>query len=244
MAAITGRIHSLETCGMVDGPGLRFVAFLQGCPLRCLYCHNPDSWRPDRGTEMTSEEVVNEAWKYRTWMKTSGGGITLSGGEPLFQPDFTLDIIRRAHKKGLTIALDTSGCVSLSKTKDCLDEADLILLDIKTALPGRHKQLTGIEALQPQKTLEYLKEINKPLWVRHVVVPGLTDDSDSLSAMRELLLDLPSLEKFELLPFHKMGEEKWAQEGLRYSLTDTPAPGKDFMENIRTGFEKCGIPME
>ena len=171
MEPVNGRIHSLESCGMVDGPGLRFVAFLQGCPLRCLYCHNPDSWNPRGGLQMSSLELVEEAWQYRTWMNSSGGGITLSGGEPLYQPEFVLDIIRRAHKKGMTVALDTSGFGCLEKTRECLDEADLILLDIKSPLPEAHKNLTGIRADQPRATLEYLKAIEKPLWIRHVVVP-------------------------------------------------------------------------
>ena len=235
MEALTGRIHLLESCGMVDGPGLRFVAFLQGCPLRCLYCHNPDSWKPKGGREMTSEELVEEAWKYRTWMRSSGGGITLSGGEPLFQSEFTLDVIRRAHKKGMTVALDTSGFGKLEKIQSCLDEADLILMDVKTALAEKHQGLTGVPADQPLKTLEYLKSINKPLWIRHVVVPGLTDSEESLQALKELLLKIPSLEKFEFLPFHKMGEEKWAQEGLKYNLTETPSPENEFMNRINRG---------
>ena len=243
MNPVIGRIHLLESCGMVDGPGLRFVAFLQGCPLRCLYCHNPDSWKPKGGREMSSEDLVEEAWKYRTWMKASGGGITLSGGEPLFQPEFTLDVIRRAHKKGMTVALDTSGYGNLKKTKDCLDEADLILLDVKTALTAAHKGLTGIDADQPRATLDYLKSIGKPLWIRHVVVPGLTDGEESLRALKDLLMDIPSLEKFEFLPFHKMGEEKWAQEGIPYKLTDTPSPSKAFIEKIWREFSDAGIPM-
>lgn len=244
MKPLTGRIHLLESCGMVDGPGLRFVAFLQGCPLRCLYCHNPDSWKPGGGRAMSSEDLVEEAWKYRTWMRSSGGGITLSGGEPLFQPEFTLDVIRRAHKKGMTVALDTSGYGRLEKTRACLDEADLILLDVKTAVREAHGDLTGIRADQPRTTLEYLKSINKPLWIRHVLVPGLTDGEESLKALKDLLLDIPSLEKFEFLPFHKMGEEKWAQEGLNYSLKDTPSPNNAFMERLIREFGEAGIPME
>ncbi len=243
MEPVKGRIHLLESCGMVDGPGLRFVAFLQGCPLRCLYCHNPDSWRPRGGREMSSEELVEEAWKYRTWMQASGGGITLSGGEPLYQPEFTLDVIRRARKKGMTVALDTSGYGKLERTRDCLDEADLILLDIKTALPSQHKGLTGHPADQMRTTLDYLKSIAKPMWIRHVVVPGLTDGTESLEALKTLLLDVPSLERFEFLPFHKMGEDKWIQEGLSYTLTETPSPSRAFIETLWREFADAGIPM-
>lgn len=192
---------------------------------------------------MTSEEVVNEAWKYRTWMMTSGGGITLSGGEPLVQSDFVLDIIRRAHSKKISVALDTSGYGNLSRTHSCLDEADLVLLDIKTALPEKHKNLTGISAEQPLATLAYLKEIKKPLWIRHVIVPGLTDGKENLAALKKLLMDIPFLERFEFLPFHKMGEGKWAQLGAPYTLTDTQPPEEGFIEEISREFARAGIPM-
>jgi pyruvate formate lyase activating enzyme len=192
---------------------------------------------------MTSEEVVEEAWKYRTWMNTSGGGITLSGGEPLFQPEFTLDIIRRAHKKKMKVAIDTSGFGNLSQTGACLEEADLILLDIKTPLTDLHKELTGIKADQPRATLEYLKKIGKPMWIRHVVVPGITDREKNLTELKNRLMNIPTLEKFEFLPFHKMGEEKWEQEGLPYSLGNTPAPENSFMDAIIKEFSDAGIPM-
>ncbi len=244
MQPVSGRIHSFETCGMVDGPGLRFVAFLQGCPLRCLYCHNPDSWKAKGGRIMTSEEVVDEAWKYRSWMQSSGGGITLSGGEPLFQAEFSLDIIRRAHQKGMSVALDTSGFGDIAHTGGCLKEADLILLDIKTALIERHRELTGIRAKQPRATLAYLKSIGKPMWVRHVVIPGYTDNRENLDALKQMLKDIPSLEKFEFLPFHKIGETKWEQEGIPYKLVDTSAPTKDFIKDIIGEFKAAGIPMD
>ncbi len=243
MTAVKGRIHSIETGGMVDGPGLRFVVFLQGCPLRCLYCHNPDTWKRGGGREVSSEEIVSEAWKYRTWMDASGGGITLSGGDPLFQPEFTLDIIRRAHKKKMAVALDTAGHASLEAVRECLDEADLILLDIKAASAGLNKRVTGQLPDRNREILDYLKKINKDMWIRHVVVPGLTDGEEDLNALLSLLKEIPSLKRFELLPFHKMGEEKWGQEGLPYRLGDTPIPSREFMEITRRRFIEAGIPM-
>lgn len=240
---VKGRIHSFESCGMVDGPGLRFIAFLQGCPLRCLYCHNPDSWNFSGGLEMTSAQVVEEAWKYRTWMKTSGGGMTLSGGEPLAQRDFTLDILQRARRKNIHTAIDTSGLCILEKTKPCLDEADLVIMDIKSANPLVHKNLTGIDQDGPLATLDYLKSIEKPLWLRHVLVPGLTDSPEDLENLKKLLLDVPNLKRFELLPFHKMGEEKWAQEGIPYTLTETPSPEKEDVQRIFEDFMAAGIPI-
>jgi pyruvate formate lyase activating enzyme len=243
MAEVSGRIHSIETGGMVDGPGLRFVVFLQGCPLRCQYCHNPDTWKKSGGRETTSSEIVWEACKYRTWMETSGGGITLTGGEPLFQPEFTLDIIRKAHEKGLHVALDTSGFAPAAKARACLEEADLILLDIKAASPLLHKRVTGVESHPIRDNLEFLKRIGKPLWIRHVVVPGLTDEEKDLDALLELVKSIPSLEKLELLPFYKMGEDKWKEEGIPYSLTDTPVPAKEFMSDLRERFSREGIPL-
>jgi len=192
---------------------------------------------------MTSQELVEEAWKYRTWMNASGGGITLSGGEPLLQAEFTLDVIEKAHKKGMTVALDTSGFGDWDSIKPCLDKADLILLDIKTTVLSRHKVLTGVPADQPLRTLDYLKSISKPLWIRHVVVPGLTDDRENLDRLKEILLTVPSLEKFEFLPFHKMGEEKWALEGLEYKLKDTPVPEAEFIRSITEEFKEAGIPL-
>ncbi|OQY34440.1 MAG: pyruvate formate-lyase 1-activating enzyme [Spirochaetaceae bacterium 4572_59] len=241
--AVLGRVHSFESCGMVDGPGIRFVVFLQGCPLRCLFCHNPDSWKGSGGQQMSAIDVVNEAGKYKTWMQTSGGGITLSGGEPLAQVDFTLDIIRKAHRKNIHVALDTSGYGKLERIRPCLDEADLILLDIKTVNPFLHKSLTGVDASTPRETLEYLKKIGKPLWIRHVLVPGLTDKPSDLEDLLQLLKTLPDLKRFDLLPFHKMGEEKWESEGLEYKLKETPAPNPDFIEAVKVRFRQEGIPM-
>jgi len=243
MEPIKGRIHSIETCGMVDGPGLRFVAFLQGCPLRCKYCHNPDTWNYQGGQEMTARELVEEAARYKTWMQTSGGGITLSGGEPLLQPEFTLEVIRLAHQRKMTVALDTSGFGSLSRIKECLDEVDLVLLDIKTAVPEEYKALTGVSADKPLATLEYLKEIGKPVWVRHVVVPGLTDHRENLEALKHLLMDMTNLEKLEFLPFHKMGEDKWDQMGKAYTLKNTPTPEQSFMDQLQQEFIRAGLPM-
>lgn len=240
---VTGRIHSFESCGMVDGPGLRFVAFLQGCPLRCLYCHNPDSWRFGAGREISSEELVREAWKYRQWHVSSGGGMTLSGGEPLAQPDFVRDVIARAHKKNIHVAIDTSGFGSPDAVRPCLDAADLVILDVKTADAALHKSLTGVPAAAPMATMNYLKETGKPMWVRHVLVPGLTDNSDHLDALKNMLAGFTNLQRFELLPFHKMGEEKWEQEGLNYTLSDTPAPDAAEVDRIRRLFQDAGIPV-
>ncbi|MCG8454143.1 MAG: pyruvate formate-lyase-activating protein [Spirochaetales bacterium] len=242
-APVMGRVYSFESCGMVDGPGLRFVAFLQGCPLRCLYCHNPDSWERSGGLEMSSAQVVAEARKYKTWMDSSGGGLTVSGGEPLAQPLFTEDILKRAHALGISTALDTSGFAPLEKAKACLDAADLVILDIKAAGSPLHRKVCGSGDALPLEVLEYLKSQGKRLWIRHVVVPGLTDAQEDLERLIPLLQGIPCLERFELLPFHKMGEEKWVDVKEDYQLSDTPAPQDEFMDKLRQHFREAGIPV-
>ncbi|WP_037571078.1 pyruvate formate-lyase-activating protein [Spirochaeta cellobiosiphila] len=237
-----GRILTYESLGMVDGPGLRFIAFLQGCPLRCLYCHNPDSWSPKGGRLVDSEDVVAEAMKYRNWM-TGGGGLTLSGGEPLMQPEFTKAILDRTREKGIHTALDTSGFGPLHKTKPVLASADLILFDIKTMNEDLHKKLTGVDQNQTFPALDYLVEINKPLWVRHVLVPGLTDNESDLIALRDKLLKLPNLKRFDLLPFHKMGEEKWEEVNRKYTLKDTQTPLPEQVAKINSIFTEAGLPV-
>ncbi len=244
MDAVEGRIHSFESCGMVDGPGLRFIVFLQGCPLRCLYCHNPDSWTCSAGTFMSSREVVERASKYRQWMRASGGGLTLSGGEPLAQSRFTLDILRRARKKGIHSALDTSGYGKLSEIKAPLNETDLVIMDIKTVNPDLCPHLCGIPLEAPLKTLDYLVSIQKSLWLRHVVVPGLTDKTEDLEALLNLVRDIPNLQRFEFLPFHKMGEEKWDEEKQHYTLKNTPPPQEEFIRFWQKKFQKAGIPLQ
>ncbi len=243
MKDIEGYIHSFESGGMVDGPGLRFVAFLQGCPLRCLYCHNPDSWKFKTGRRMTAGELVAEAMKYKMWMDSSGGGITLSGGEALSQADFAEAIFRVASSRGIHGCLDTSGFGPLSRTARALDAADLVILDIKAADGDLHKRLTGVDLDPVLATLKYLTEQKKPLWIRHVVAPGLTDRREDLEKLLLLVKAVPTLQRFEFLPFHKLGEPKWAEEGLRYTLSQTPVPEPVFMEELRSWFTSEGLPL-
>ncbi len=244
MDAVEGRIHSFESCGMVDGPGLRFIVFLQGCPLRCLYCHNPDSWAYSGGSVMSSHEVVEMASRYRQWMNSSGGGITLSGGEPLAQSQFTLAILKQARKRGMHTALDTSGYGKLSEIREVLDEADLVIMDIKTPNAELCPRLCKIPLAVPLETLDYLVSIKKPLWLRHVVVPGLTANDEDLESLMNLVKGISSLERFEFLPFHKMGEEKWENENLVYTLKDTHPPDPAFISAWQERFREAGIPVE
>lgn len=239
-----GKIHSIETCGTVDGPGLRTVIFLQGCPLRCIYCHNPDTWLLKDGKTESSDNIIKEVTKYRSYIKFSGGGITLSGGEPLMQPDFATDIILKCKKENIHTAIDTSGCIYNDKTKKLLKETDLILLDIKAADEETYKQITSHEIDSLKQTIAYINDINKPLWVRHVVVPGITDSDKHLNNMLKLLKSLSSLEKLELLPFHKMGEYKWENSHIKYTLDTVLPPEKTKMDKISAFFAKNGINMQ
>ena len=218
---VKGRIHSVETFGAVDGPGIRYVVFVQGCPMRCLYCHNPDSWDFGGGTETDSETVVADIIKNKAFYKK--GGVTISGGEPLSQPEFAADILRRCKKEGLHTAVDTSGAAGLEKAKPVLDAADLLLLDVKTADERLAKELTGRSTENVTQILQYCSENNIPCIIRHVLVPDITLNEDGLEKLAKYLKGFSCVKGVELLPFHKMGESKCKGLGLDYRLEATPA---------------------
>jgi pyruvate formate lyase activating enzyme len=217
-------MHSVETCGTVDGPGIRFVVFLQGCPARCQYCHNPDTWNMQDGKDITVEELMQDVVKYRSYMQFSGGGITVTGGEPLMQPLFVMELFKACRAAGIHTALDTSGLLNWQVHKEVFDYTDLVLLDVKCIEPEQHKTLTGRSNQDSLALLEYLAEINKPVWVRHVLVPGITADEALLQKTAEHLAPFANIEKVEILPFHKLGEFKWDELGLDFPLKDTPIP--------------------
>jgi len=219
---IRGRIHSVETFGTVDGPGVRYVVFLQGCALRCKFCHNPDTWQRTCGKEVDSEVMIREVVSYRSFIRS--GGFTISGGEPLLQSDFTEDVLLRARAEHIHTAVDTAGSVPLDHSRQALAAADLILLDIKSIDDGQCWSLTGRGNAETLATLEYLEEIGKPVWLRHVLVPGWTLDVRLLSKLADHLAPFRCIEQVELLPFHKMGEYKWKELGYRYALLGTPEP--------------------
>ena len=233
MAEIKGRIHSFESCGTVDGPGIRFVVFMQGCPLRCKYCHNADTWATYGGKMYTPQEIVNEIIKYKSYMKFSGGGVTFTGGEPLLQPDFLREVFTLCKKQGISIALDTSGFLYSERTKDVIDMVDLVLLDIKNFDPDVYKKVTSVSLEPTLKMLEHLREKNIEVWVRYVLVPGLTDNLDAIEKMALHLKEFPNLSRIELLPFHKMGEFKWEELGLPYELQDTETPEPELVDKVR-----------
>ena len=172
MEGVTGRVHSFESFGTLDGPGVRFVVFLQGCPLRCRYCHNPDTWELGGGMEISSAEVVGKIESCRNFIRS--GGVTLSGGEPLMQPEFARDILERCARAGFHTALDTAGSVPLERSRPVIDRADLLLLDIKALNPALCRELTGRDNRNTLATLDYCEETARPVWIRHVLVPGFT----------------------------------------------------------------------
>ncbi len=227
-----GRIHSLESFGTVDGPGIRFVVFMQGCPLRCQFCHNPDTWDVNKGTEYTPDDLMEEILKYKSYMDYSGGGVTFTGGEPLLQADFILEVSKMCKNGGISVTIDTSGFIFNDTVEELMNYTDLVLLDIKNYDPVVYKNVTGVSLSPTLKFLEFLKEINKATWIRYVVVPQLTDNLDSVRKLSEHLDDYPNVERIELLAFHKMGEYKWKELGLDYKLTDTKEPSRELMEEV------------
>ena len=218
MASTTGRIHSIETFGTVDGPGIRYIVFLQGCPLRCRYCHNRDTWDTTKGIVKSAEEIIQDVVKYKTYFDASGGGLTLSGGEPTLQVEFSTALFRLAKEKNIHTCLDTSGYTEISKIKKLLEFTDLVLLDIKHTDPKTSTWLTGHDSNNAIKLARYLSERNIPIWLRHVLVPGVTDDKENIIALAKLIRSLTNIEKFEFLPYHTMGVYKWKELDGEYGL--------------------------
>ena len=235
--SVIGRIHSLESFGTVDGPGIRFVVFLQGCPLRCQFCHNPDTWEVHKGTEYTAEQLFDEIIKYKSYMDFSGGGVTFTGGEPLLQAEFILEVCKKLKEQGISIAIDTSGFVWNDTVREVLEYTDLVLLDIKNYDPTVYEAVTGVPLAPTLKLLNYLREQKLDTWIRYVLVPGLTDNLDSVRKLSEHLDGYPNVVKIELLPFHKMGEYKWKELGLTYTLSETKEPEKALMQEVKEIFE-------
>lgn len=227
---MTGRVHSYETFGAVDGPGIRFIVFLQGCPMRCLYCHNPDTWDPSGGTEATVDEIVAKVRSYRGFYRD--GGVTISGGEPLLQHEFVYALTEALHAEGFHVAIDTSGIIPLDICKKAVDAADMLLLDIKSANAELAGRITGApECFRREKELlDYCEKVGKRVWIRHVAVPGLTLEEGLLRELSEFFSRYKCIERIEPLPFHKLGEHKW--ESGCYQLSATAAPGKEEMAMV------------
>lgn len=240
-SGLQGFVHSIERCASVDGPGLRMVVFLAGCPLNCQYCHNPDTQKMKTGTLHTVEEVLEEIRPYIPFLEQNGGGVTLSGGEPLAQPEFTRALLAGVKEMGLSTALDTSGYMGKMADDDLLALVDLVLLDIKSGLPETFKTTTGVDLAPTIAFANRLKEMNKPVWVRFVLVPGLTDAPENVKALGEIIAALPNVKRVEVLPFHKMGETKWREMNRDYKLYETPEPTPALIAKTLNTLRTAGV---
>ncbi|MGN1269802.1 MAG: pyruvate formate-lyase-activating protein [Clostridia bacterium] len=223
------RIHSFESFGTVDGPGIRFVIFMQGCALKCKFCHNRDSWDLCGGMEYTLEELLSKVKRYKSYFMPSGGGVTISGGEPLLQQDFLIELLTALKKEKIHTAIDTSGNFAITdKMKQIIDLADLFLLDIKCINDEICKDLVGVSNKKELNFARYLSDIGKPMWIRQVLVPGITDKEEDLLKLKEFIHSLNSVEKVEILPYHDLGRFKWESLGFTYPLADVaPATTQD-----------------
>ncbi|MBQ3505674.1 MAG: pyruvate formate lyase-activating protein [Clostridia bacterium] len=235
---MVGHIHSFESFGTVDGPGVRYVVFLQGCPLRCKYCHNPDTWSAG-GEERTAESVATQALRYKNYFGDKGG-VTVTGGEPLLQIDFVIELFTLLKAKGVHTCVDTSGITFqadkpeiLEKHKKLLEVTDLFLLDIKHIDDKACKELTGQSNAHTLAFAKFLSDNGKKMWIRQVLVPNITDDDESLQRTRAFIDTLETVEKVEVLPYHTMGVVKYEKLGLEYPLADVKAPTKERVLNAK-----------
>ena len=247
---LLGRVHSVETFGSVDGPGIRFLIFLKGCSMRCRYCHNPDTWDPETDDLRTADELLTQAMRYRSYWGREGG-ITVSGGEALLQIDFLTELFRKAKAKGIHTCLDTSGQPFtrrepfFSKFAELMKYTDLLLFDLKQIDDTKHRELTGRTNRNILDCARYLSDIGKPIWVRHVLVPGVTDNDDDLHALRAFIDTLQNVKRVEVLPYHAMGTYKWEQLGIPYTLKDVSAPSEERVRNAEHILTAPGIcPVE
>lgn len=213
---VMGRIHSFESMGLVDGPGIRNVVFLQGCKLRCAYCHNPDTWKTNSGTEISSEELINKIIRFKPYF-TNGGGVTFSGGDPLLQPEFLLEMLKLCKQNGIHTAIDTAG-YGFGNYEEILKYTDLVLLDIKHVDDAGYKNLTGHSKKGFDEFLDAVQQSNTNLWIRHVVVPGKTDSKEHLDKLTNIIKSIDNVEKIELLPYHIMGVNKYEALNIPYKL--------------------------
>ena len=212
-----GNLHSIETFGALDGPGIRTVFFLQGCPARCMYCHNPDTWNEDEGEQITVGEVVSRARRGRPYYGENGG-VTFSGGEPLLQADFLIEAMDALRRDGITSAIDTSGTYFDDKSETVIAHCDMVLLDIKHIDPAKFEELTGREQGTLRLLIDAINRKEKPVWIRQVIVPGFNDDEEYIHRLNEFLLRIKHIKKIELLGYHNMAEPKYDKLGIKYRL--------------------------
>ena len=234
-----GIVESVETCGAVDGPGVRYVVFTRGCPLRCQYCHNPETQGPALGESTTAAEVLKDIARYKPFIKR--GGLTVSGGEPLLQADFVHALFRGAREMGLHTALDTSGFLGAKASDAMLADVDLVLLDIKSGLPETYKEVTGVRLAPTLEFAQRLDRLERSMWIRFVLVPGLTDGEENIESVARFVATLKHVDRVEILPFHKMGESKYEKARIDYKLADTESPEEKDLERAREIFARHGV---
>ena len=242
-APVLGNIHSVESFGSADGPGVRYIVFLKGCAMRCKYCHNPDTWSGQGEDWQTPEEVLNKALRYKNYWKKNGG-ITVSGGEALLQIDFVTELFRLAKEKGVNTCLDTSGNPFtrqepfFGKFRKLMEVTDLFMLDIKHMDPAGHRKLTGCDNANILDMARFLSDSGKAMWIRHVLVPGITDDEEQLTSLRKFIDTLKTVERVEILPYHTLGVFKWKELGIPYQLEGVEPPTE---EQVKRAKELLGI---
>ncbi len=240
---VKGRIHSLESFGTVDGPGIRFITFMQGCLMRCQYCHNRDTWDLHGGREVEVSELMEQIISYRPFLEASGGGVTASGGEAILQADFVSTLFAACKKEGIHTCLDTNGFVRKYTPiiDELLDNTDLVLLDIKHIDDQQHINLTHVSNHRTLDFAKYLHKKQQKTWIRYVVVGGFTDDIDSARRLAEFIKPMNNVEKIELLPYHQLGNHKWEAMGEEYQLNTISPPSSDTMEQIKAVFIEAGL---
>ena len=227
------KVHSIESFGTVDGPGLRFVLFLQGCNLKCKYCHNRDTWDMRSGKYQSLDEILEKILRYKNYISRNGG-VTVTGGEPLIQYKFLIELFTKLKKHNIHTCIDTSGMVNLTDDmKQLIDLTDLFLLDIKHIDPNKCKELVGVSNEKELTFAKYLSENNKPMWIRQVLIPGITDNEEDLLNLKNFIDSLETVERVEILPYHTMGKFKWSKLGVQYELENIPDATQDDINNAK-----------
>ena len=228
------RIHSIESFGTVDGPGIRFVLFLQGCHLQCKYCHNRDTWDLKGGEPKSLDDIFEKIKRYKNYMMLSGGGVTVTGGEPLLQVKFLIELFKKLKEEGIHTCIDTSGIVAITDDiKELLKYTDLVLLDIKHIDDEKCKKLVGVSNKRELEFAQYLSDNNIKIWIRQVLVPGYTDDEEDLKKLKKFIKSLKTVENVQILPYHSMGKFKWEKLGNKYELEDVRTANQDDVDRVK-----------
>ena len=236
-----GFIHSFQTGSAVDGPGMRLVGWLSGCQFRCVFCHNPDTWKLTNGMPVTLKRAVEVTSQYRHGLKTMKGGLTISGGEPLLQHRFVLKLFAAAQQLGVHTALDTNGSLGERLSDEDLESIDLVMLGLKAITPEIHQRLTGTDNQTVHQFARRLADRRRPVWIRFVVVPGYTDDLDEVGKMADFAAGLGNVERVDVLPFHQLGRFKWERLGMEYQLRDAVPPPRETIDQVLARFREAGL---